>query len=85
VQAALGIARVSVTPSENVSALLATMATWQTLAKERGGYAVVESAPLDCPGRERLPWTTPADHSLGALVKHRWDPDQILNPGRMAC
>jgi glycolate oxidase FAD binding subunit len=85
VQAALGIARVSVTPSENVSALLATMATWQTLAKERGGYAVVESAPLDCPGRERLPWAVPADHSLGALVKHRWDPDQILNPGRMAC
>jgi|HubBroStandDraft_1064217.scaffolds.fasta_scaffold18172_3 glycolate dehydrogenase FAD-binding subunit len=85
VQAALGVARVSVTPSENVSSLVAAMATWQLLAMQRGGYAVVESAPLDCPGRERLPWACRGDHALGALAKHRWDPDQVLNPGRMAC
>jgi glycolate oxidase FAD binding subunit len=85
VEAALGIARISVTPPKDVSLLASATSKWQRLAKAHGGYAVVESAPVDCVGRARLPWAAPADHSLGATIKRRWDPDEILNPGRMAC
>jgi glycolate oxidase FAD binding subunit len=85
VQAALGIARISVTPPEDVSLLAASVSKWQRLATAHGGYAVIESAPVDCVGRARLPWAAPADHPLGAAIKRGWDPDQILNPGRMAC
>ncbi len=84
-QVALGIDRVSVSPPENVSSLATAIAKCQRLAKERGGYAVVESAPLGLTDRVRLPWTSPSDPALGALVRRTWDPDQILNRGRMAC
>jgi len=85
IQAALGIARVSVSAPESVSSLATAIAKCQRLAQERGGYAVVESAPLELADRTRLPWTSPAAPALGALVRRTWDPDQILNPGRMAC
>jgi len=85
VQAALGIARISVTPPEDVSLLAAAVSKWQLLAKAHGGYAVVESAPVDCADRARLSWGAPADHPLGTAIKRQWDPDEILNPGRMAC
>jgi glycolate oxidase FAD binding subunit len=85
IQAALGIARISIRLPDGSPSFGATLANWQKLAKARGGYAVVESAPLDCLDRAGLPWTVPHDHALGSLLKHRWDPDQILNPGRMAC
>jgi glycolate oxidase FAD binding subunit len=56
---------------------------WHEAATARGGYAVVEAAPLDLEGRADLPWipTTPA---LARALKTRWDPAGILNPGRMA-
>jgi glycolate oxidase FAD binding subunit len=54
---------------------------WAERAAARGGYAVVESAPPDLPGRSELPW---GSSPLGQAFKTRWDPDQILNPGRMA-
>jgi glycolate oxidase FAD binding subunit len=85
VQTALGIARVSVGPPQNASSLAAAIAQCQRLAKERGGYAVVESAPLELTDRIRLPWTSPPGSPLGALLRQTWDPGQILNPGRMAC
>lgn len=85
VQAALGVARIAVTPPDDVSRIAPAIAEWQRLARAEGGYVVVESAPVDCAGRASLPWAAPADHALGPLIKRRWDPDQILNPGRMAC
>jgi glycolate oxidase FAD binding subunit len=85
VQAALGIARISVATPDDVPALATELSKWQSLAKAFGGYAVVESAPVDCSDRACLPWTAPAAHTLGARLKRRWDPDQILNPGKMVC
>jgi len=85
VQAALGIARISVAAPDDVPALAAELSKWQSLAKASAGYAVVESAPVDCADRACLAWTAPVDHSLGARLKQRWDPDQILNPGKMVC
>lgn len=85
IQAALGVARVSVGPPEKASSLADAIARCQGVAKERGGYAVVESAPLELTDRMGLPWTSPAEPALGALLRRTWDPHQILNPGRMAC
>ena len=47
---------------------------WHERAAAKGGYAVVESAPLDLPGRERLPWgsLTP----LMQKIREAWDPDR---------
>jgi glycolate oxidase FAD binding subunit len=85
VQAALGIARISLALPVDGASLAIELSRWQALARARGGYAVAESAPLDWPGRAGLPFDWPVDHALGALIKQSWDPDQILNPGRMAC
>jgi glycolate oxidase FAD binding subunit len=85
VQAALGIARVSMSVLPDSEPLATELSMWQRLARERGGYAVVESAPLGCPGRDRLPFGWRVDHALGAAIRGKWDPDEVLNPGRMAC
>lgn len=47
-----------------------------------GGYAVVESAPLDLPGRDRLPWGT-GGHPLMRAIKQAWDPAGGMGPGRI--
>jgi glycolate oxidase FAD binding subunit len=56
---------------------------WQRSAAARGGYAVVEAAPLDLEGRAELPWTA-APLALARALKEQWDPAGILNRGRMA-
>ena len=58
------------------------IAGWNAAAAALGGYAVVESAPLDLPGRERLPWGVPANTLMRAIRESR-DPRMTLNPGRM--
>jgi glycolate oxidase FAD binding subunit len=55
---------------------------WHEQAAARGGYAVVESAPLDLDGRATLPFAGPGP-ALGETLKKKWDPAQLLNPGRM--
>ncbi len=81
VEAATGIARAFLrrAPAPEVAALVAR---WHAAARERRGYAVVEAAPLDLEGRADLPWTADAP-ALGRALKRQWDPDGILNPGRM--
>jgi glycolate oxidase FAD binding subunit len=86
VQAASGIARALLrrVPASEITALVND---WHARAVVRGGYAVVESAPLDLDGRAGLPFTAPAPGqplALARALKERWDPAQILNPGRMA-
>src|SRR5437763_10151646 len=43
---------------------------WHQRAVALGGYAVVESAPLDLPGRDRLPWARDRK-STGLNSSHR--------------
>jgi hypothetical protein len=57
---------------------------WHRLASARDGYAVVESAPLSLPGRERLPFGTPTAGRLHAALRQAWDPQGLLNAGRMS-
>jgi glycolate oxidase FAD binding subunit len=84
-RAAVGIARVAVPASSDLADLAALLRRWQETARAHGGYAAVESAPLDRVNRDRLPWGATGDTSLGELLKRRWDPGTILNPGRMPC
>ncbi|HVV83508.1 MAG TPA: hypothetical protein VHE35_10570, partial [Kofleriaceae bacterium] len=65
-------------------ALAAVVERWHRLASARDGYAVVESAPLELPGRARLPFGAPAAGRLDAALRAAWDPKGLLNPGRMA-
>lgn len=76
-----GIARVRLGP--HAVEIAKNVRSWHDLAAACGGYAVVEAAPPDLAGRSELPWGT-ASHSLGRALKQRWDPNQIMNPGRMA-
>jgi glycolate oxidase FAD binding subunit len=82
VHVANGIARATLRRAPAVE-LAALIAGWHERAAARGGYAVVESAPLDLEGRAELPWGAPR-HGLGRTLKQAWDPAQTLNPGRMA-
>jgi glycolate oxidase FAD binding subunit len=82
VRAGVGLAYLSLAPGE-VAALAASVGRWHRLAAARGGYAVVESAPLALPGRAALPFGTGAGVSSAAL-RRAWDPRETLNPGRMA-
>jgi glycolate oxidase FAD binding subunit len=55
-------------------------------ARETQGYLVAESAPLDLPEREQLPWGPGETGATGALarrIKQAWDPRSLLNPGRV--
>jgi glycolate oxidase FAD binding subunit len=80
-QAALGVARAVVRRAPDLPDLAALVRSWHERAAARGGYAVVESAPLELEGRAELPWGT--GPALGRALKARWDPRGILNPGRM--
>ncbi len=71
-----GIARLDYEKAPDFAAL-------QARAAERGGYAVVESAPADLPGREGMAWGFPGDRLMQAIRAAR-DPKGILNRGRMA-
>lgn len=55
---------------------------WHRRAAAREGYAVVESAPPDLPGRSSLPWGFPDDPLMKAIRAAR-DPARVLNPGRV--
>jgi glycolate oxidase FAD binding subunit len=78
----LGVARALLrrVPGAEIASLVAA---WHRTAAARGGYAVVESAPLDLQGRAELPFAIPAPPVARAL-KEKWDPQGIFNPGRMA-
>lgn len=79
VQAGVGIARLDLAPDGDV---LKKVQQWNEKAAIRGGYAVVESAPLDLKGREKLPWGGPPSPLQQAIQRLR-DPKHLLNPGRM--
>jgi glycolate oxidase FAD binding subunit len=65
-------------------AVTSRLARWRLVAAAHHGYAVVESAPLDLPGRARLPFGGPPSTPLGPALRRAWDPSETLNPGRMA-
>jgi glycolate oxidase FAD binding subunit len=94
VHAGLGVARVSLAGA--ATAVADTVKTWHQRAAALGGYAVVESALVDLPERDRLPFfvdgspKAPFDaaavaggHALLSSVKRAWDPKQLWNPGRV--
>ena len=81
VRVGTGLAHVALT-GEGAS-LATVVERWQRLASARDGYAVVESAPLDLPGRERLPFGAPAASRLHGALRQAWDPKGLLNAGRM--
>jgi glycolate oxidase FAD binding subunit len=90
VQAASGVARALIRRAP-VADLAPLVHAWHAAASACGGYAVVESAPLDLEGREELPFSAQTSMTarrpaaaLGRALKQQWDPDGILNPGRMA-
>ncbi len=74
-----GIARVDLEPAGD---LPERIAGWHAKASAAGGYAVTESAPLDLPDRERLPWGFPGSR-LAKALKESVDPAGISNRGRM--
>ena len=84
VRAGVGLAHVALSAGDDVGPLAATLDRWRRLASARGGYAVVESAPLGVPGRALLPFGTGAATGLHAALRRAWDPRELLNPGRMA-
>ncbi len=79
VQAGVGIARIDLAPEGDVAK---KVQQWNQKAAIHGGYAVVESAPLDLKDRERLPWGGPPV-PLMQSIQHVRDPKRLLNPGRM--
>jgi glycolate oxidase FAD binding subunit len=82
VHAATGVARALLRRASTAD-LPALVKSWHASAAARGGYAVVESAPLDLEGRAQLPWGA-GPNALARALKEQWDPDGILNPGRIA-
>jgi glycolate oxidase FAD binding subunit len=80
VRAGVGLAFLALAPDGDASTLVSR---WHRLASARGGYAVVESAPLDLPGRARLPFGAGTPSNLGTAFRRAWDPRETLNPGRI--
>lgn len=81
IQAGSGVARVDLRPDDEVVALVQE---WQARAAKVGGYAVVESAPLDMPNRATLPWSVPgSNQQLMQAIKARRDPSGVFNAGRV--
>jgi hypothetical protein len=78
VRAGHGIAWLHLDPQAGAAERIAR---WQE--KASGGYAVAESAPLDLPARDRLPWGM-GSQPLMRSIKEAWDPARILAPGRIA-
>ena len=83
VRAATGLAYVSLA-GDDAASLAALVERWRRLASSRRSYAVVESAPLELPGRARLPFGAEVPSALAAAVRRAWDPRETLNPNRMA-
>jgi hypothetical protein len=83
VRAGTGLAHVALA-AEDTPQLAATLERWRRLASARGGYAVVESAPLALPGREALPFGAGGAAGPASALRRAWDPRETLNPGRMA-
>ncbi|HYF01472.1 MAG TPA: FAD-binding oxidoreductase [Planctomycetota bacterium] len=79
IQAGVGVARLDLEPSPEVFKKIQQL---NERAVQAGGYAVVESAPLDFPNREKLSWGGAASPIMRSLKRAR-DPKGILNPGRM--
>jgi glycolate oxidase FAD binding subunit len=77
-----GIARLRLDRGDGLAELNARLAEWDDKARARQGYVVVESAPLGIAGRDTLPWGA-SSHTLGRSIKEAWDPNAILNPGRL--
>jgi glycolate oxidase FAD binding subunit len=84
VRAGVGVASVALAAPDDLAALAPLLARWQGLAAAQGGYAVVESAPLDPLGRAALPFGAKGPAGLSQAIRHGWDPHETLNPGRMA-
>ena len=84
VRAGVGLAHVALAPGGDAAPLAALVDRWSRLASARDGYAVVASAPLDLPGRARLPFGAGSSAGPAAALRSAWDPRGLLNPGRMA-
>lgn len=82
VQAGTGLARISFPATVDPGALVATLVLWQAQAAQKGGYVVVEAAPLALAGRDGLPWTT-GPSALAQRMKQTFDPDNVINRGRV--
>jgi glycolate oxidase FAD binding subunit len=80
VRAGTGLAWADLDPTSEVAK---KVVEWHHKAASVGGYAIVESAPFDLPGREKLPWAVAPD-PLGRMLAQSRDPLRHLNPGRMA-
>ena len=85
VRAGTGLAHVALSASGGAAPLSATVERWRRLAAASGGYAVVESAPLELPGRALLAFGAATPTGPGPGLRRAWDPRETLNPGRMAC
>lgn len=83
VRVGTGVAHVALAAGEGAP-LATVVERWHRLASARDGYAVVESAPLDLPGRARLPFGAPGAGRLHAALRQAWDPKGLLNAGRMS-
>jgi glycolate oxidase FAD binding subunit len=84
VRAGTGLAWVALDAAGDGAPLRPLVERWHRLASARGGYAVVESAPLALPGRAALPFGTGAPSGPGLALRRAWDAGETLNPGRMA-
>jgi len=84
VRAGSGLAHVALDAATEEAALASLLSRWRLVTAARGGYAVVESAPLDLRGRARLPFGGPPSSPLAPALRRAWDPGETLNPGRMA-
>jgi len=84
VRVATGLAYVALASAGDARPLAALVERWRGLAAARTGYAVVESAPLELPGRALLPFGEAAPRGLTAALRRAFDPRERLNPGRMA-
>jgi glycolate oxidase FAD binding subunit len=82
IQAATGVARLVLPGATTAGDAAASVAAWHARAVALDGYAVVESAPVGLGGRDALPWN-PLPSDLVTSLRNRWDPDRILNRGRM--
>jgi glycolate oxidase FAD binding subunit len=80
IQAGSGLAQVDLEPAPDVAK---RVVQWNERAAQFGGYAVVESAPLDLPDRAKLLWGGPPSALMRELKRTR-DPKDLLNPGRIA-
>jgi glycolate oxidase FAD binding subunit len=82
-QVGSGIARLRLGGGDLAPRAARMLAAQQT-ARASSGYVIVESAPVGVSGREALPFGVPAGHPLARKIKEAWDPNGLLNPGRVA-